>query len=72
MAYTITHTLTDHPYYTFLIYAWMINPLGYKILMEILDVGQDTIVSSTSLPILREILLDNTKLILEIFKLHMR
>jgi hypothetical protein len=50
----------------------MINPLGYKILMEILVVGQDTIVSSTSLPLSREVLSDNTKLVLEVLKLHTR
>jgi hypothetical protein len=49
----------------------MINPLEYKILMELPVVGQDTIVSSTSLPLSREILLDNTKLVSEVLKLHM-
>jgi hypothetical protein len=50
----------------------MINPLGYKILMELPDVGHDTIVSSTSLPLSREVLSDNTKLVLEVLKLHTR
>jgi hypothetical protein len=48
----------------------MINPLGYKILMELPSVGQDTIVSSTSLPLSREVLSDNTKLVSEVLKLH--
>ena len=50
----------------------MINPLGYKILTELLVVGQDTIVSSTSLPLSREILSYNTKLVSEVLKLHTR
>jgi hypothetical protein len=50
----------------------MINPLGYKILMELPVVGQDTIVSSTSLPLSREVLSDNTKLVSEVLKLHTR
>jgi hypothetical protein len=50
----------------------MINPLGYKILMELPIVGQDTILSSTSLPLSREVLLDYTKLVSEVLKLHMR
>ena len=65
-------TLTDRPYRTFGIFPGMINPLGYKILMNLLVVGQDTIVSSTSLPLLREVLSENTKLVLEVLKLHMR
>jgi hypothetical protein len=50
----------------------MINPLGYKILTKLPIVGQDTIVSSTSLPLSREVLSDNTKLVSEVLKLHMR
>jgi hypothetical protein len=50
----------------------MISPLGYKILTEIPIVGQDTIVSSASLPLSREVLLDYTKLVSEVLKLHMR
>jgi hypothetical protein len=50
----------------------MINPLGYKILMELPVVGQDTIVSSALLPLSREVLSDNTKLVSEVLKLHMR
>jgi hypothetical protein len=50
----------------------MINPLGYKILTELPVVGQDIIVSSTSLPLLREVLSDNTKLVSEVLKLHTR
>jgi hypothetical protein len=50
----------------------MINPLGYKILTELLVVGQDTIVSSTSLPLSREVLLDYTKLVSKVFKLYTR
>jgi hypothetical protein len=48
----------------------MINPLGYKILTEVPTVGQDTIVSSASLPFSREVLSDYTKLVSELFKLH--
>jgi hypothetical protein len=48
------------------------NPLGYKILTELLVVGQDTIVSSASLPLLREVLSDYTKLVSEVLKLHTR
>jgi hypothetical protein len=50
----------------------MINPLRYKILTELSAVGQDTIVSSTSLPLSREVLLDNTKLVSEELKFHTR
>jgi hypothetical protein len=50
----------------------MVNPLGYKILTELLVVGQDTIVSSASLPLSREVLSDNTKLVSEVLKLHTR
>jgi hypothetical protein len=50
----------------------MINPLGYKILTEIPIVGHDTIVSSTSLPLSREVLLDYTKLVSKVFKLYTR
>jgi hypothetical protein len=50
----------------------MINPLGYKILTELPVVVQDTIVSSTSLPLSMEVLLDNTNLVSEVLKLHMR
>jgi hypothetical protein len=50
----------------------MINPLRYKILMELLVVGQDTIVSPTSLPLSGEVLLKNTKLVSEVIKLHTR
>jgi hypothetical protein len=50
----------------------MISPPGYKILTELPVVGHDTIVSSTSFPLLREVLSDNTKLVSEVLKLHMR
>jgi hypothetical protein len=50
----------------------MINPLGYKILIELLVVDQDTIVSLASLPLSREVLSDYTKLVSEVLKLHMR
>jgi hypothetical protein len=50
----------------------MINPLGYKILTELPVVGQDTIVSSTSLPLSREVLSDYTKLVSKVFKLYTR
>jgi hypothetical protein len=60
------------PYRTFGICPGMINPLGYKILIELPAVGQDTIVSSGSLPLLREVLSDYTKLVSEVLKLHTR
>jgi hypothetical protein len=50
----------------------MISPLGYKILTELPVVGQDTIVSSTSLPLSREVLSDYTKLVSKVFKLYTR
>jgi hypothetical protein len=50
----------------------MINPLGYKILTELPIVGQDTIVSSTSLLLSREVLSDYTKLVSKVLKLHTR
>jgi hypothetical protein len=50
----------------------MINPLGYKIITELPAVGQDTIVSLASLPLSRKVLSDNTKLVSEVLKLHMR
>jgi hypothetical protein len=50
----------------------MINPLGYKILTELPIVCQDTIVSSTSLPLSREVLSDYTKLVSKAFKLYTR
>ena len=50
----------------------MVSPLGYKILTELPAVGQDTIVSSTSLPLSREVLSDYTKLVSKVFKFYMR
>jgi hypothetical protein len=50
----------------------MINPLGYKILTELPVVGQDTIVSSSSLPLSREVLWDYTKLVSKVLKLYTR
>jgi hypothetical protein len=50
----------------------MINPLEYKILTKIPVVGQDTIVSSTSLPLSRDVLLDYTKIVSKVLKLHTR
>jgi hypothetical protein len=38
------------------IYPQMISPLGYKFLTELPPIGQDTIVSSTLLPLSREVL----------------
>jgi hypothetical protein len=64
--------MIDHPYRNFEIFLGMINPIGYKIITELPVVGQDTIVSSTSLPLSREVLSDNTKLFLEVLKLHTR
>jgi hypothetical protein len=48
----------------------MINPLGYKILTKLPIVGQDTTVSSTSLPLSREVLSDYTKLVSKVLKLY--
>jgi hypothetical protein len=64
--------MTDRPYQTFGIFPGMINPLGYKILTELPVVGQDTIVSSTSLPLSREVLSYYTNPVLKVFKLYMR
>jgi hypothetical protein len=50
----------------------MINPLGYQILTELPVLGHDTIVSLETLPLSREVLLDNTKLVSEVLKLHTR
>jgi hypothetical protein len=50
----------------------MINPLGYKIITELPTIGQDTIVSSSSLPLSREVLSDYTKLVSKVFKLYTR
>jgi hypothetical protein len=50
----------------------MISPLGYKILIELLVVGQETIVSSTSLPLSREVFSDYTKLVSKVLKLYTR
>jgi hypothetical protein len=50
----------------------MINPLGYKILMELPAVGQDTIVSLTSFPLSREVLSNYTNLVSKVFKLYTR
>jgi hypothetical protein len=64
--------MTDFPYRTFEICQGMIIPLGYKILIELPVVGQDAIISSTSLPLSREVLSDYTKLVSKVFKLHVR
>jgi hypothetical protein len=50
----------------------MISPLGYKILTELPVVGHDTIVSSASLPLSKEVLSDYTKLVSKVLKLYMR
>jgi hypothetical protein len=50
----------------------MISPIGYKILTKLPVVGQDTIVSSTSLPLSREVLSDYTKIFSKVFKLYTR
>jgi hypothetical protein len=50
----------------------MISPLGYKILIELPVVGQDTIVSSASLPLSREVLSNYTKFVSKVLKLYMR
>jgi hypothetical protein len=49
----------------------MISLLGYKILTNLPVVGQDTIVSSTSLSFFREVLSDYTKVVSKVFKLYM-
>jgi hypothetical protein len=46
--------------------------LRYKILTELLVVGQDTIVSSASSPLSREVLSDYTKLVSKVLKLYTR
>jgi hypothetical protein len=50
----------------------MISPLGYKILTELPAIGQDTIVSSTSLPLSGEVLSNYTELVSKVLKLYMR
>jgi hypothetical protein len=50
----------------------MISPLGYKILIELPVVVQDTIASSASLPLSREVLSYYTKLVSKVFKLYTR
>jgi hypothetical protein len=57
---------------TFGIYPGMISPPGYKILTKLPVIGQDTIVSSTLFPLLREVLSDYTKLLSKVLKLYMR
>jgi hypothetical protein len=57
---------------TFEICLGMISPLGCKILTELPVIDQDIIVSSTLLPISREVLSDYTKLVSKVFKLYMR
>jgi hypothetical protein len=67
------HRYSDRPSLSDLrICPRMINPLGYKILTELPVVGQDTIVSSTSLPLSREVLSNYTKLVSKVFKLYTR
>jgi hypothetical protein len=50
----------------------LISPLRYKIIIELPVIGQDTIVSSTSLPLSREVLSDYTKLVSKVLKLYTR
>jgi hypothetical protein len=50
----------------------MISPLGYKIPTELPPVGQDTIISSTSLPLSREVLSNFTMLVSKVIKLYTR
>jgi hypothetical protein len=50
----------------------MIIPLGYKILTELPAIVHDTIVSSTSLPLSREVLSNYTKLVSKVRKLYTR
>ena len=50
----------------------MINPLRYKILTKLPVVGKDTIVSSASLPLSREVLWENTKVVSKVLKLYTR
>jgi hypothetical protein len=72
MAYTCIGTLIERPYRTFGICPRMINPLRYKILTDLPIVGQDTIVSLTSLPLSREVLSNYNKLASKVFKPYMR
>jgi hypothetical protein len=57
---------------TFGICPGMISPLGYKILTELPTIGQDTIVSSTLLPLSKEVLSDYTKFVSKVLKLYTR
>jgi hypothetical protein len=57
---------------TFGICPGMVSPLGYIILTELPIIGQDTIVSSTLLPLSREVLSDYTKLVSKVLKLFTR
>jgi hypothetical protein len=67
------HNYSDSPsLLTFGICPGMISPLGYKILTELPAIGQDTIVSSTLLPLSREVLSDYTKLVSKVLKLYIR
>jgi hypothetical protein len=67
------HKYSDSPsLQTFEICPGMISPLGYKILTELPAIGQDTIVSSTLLPLSREVLSDYTKLVSKVLKLYTR
>ena len=67
------HKYSDSPSLrNFGICLGMISPLGYKILTELPTTGQDNIVSSTLLPLSREVLSDYTKLVSKVLKLYMR
>jgi hypothetical protein len=67
------HKYSDNPSLrTFGICPGMISPLGYKNLTELPAIGQDTIVSSALLPLLRKVLSDCTKLVLKVLKLYTR
>jgi hypothetical protein len=67
------HKYSDSPSLrTFGICPGLISPLGYKIVIALSAIGQDTIVSSTLLPLSREVLSDYTKLVSKVLKLYMR
>jgi hypothetical protein len=66
-------TLTVRPYRTFEVYLGIIRfPRIYKNPRRATTTVQDTIVSSTLLPLSRKVLSDYTKLVSKVFKLYMR
>jgi hypothetical protein len=55
---------------TFEICPGMISPLGYKILTELPAIVQDIIISSTLLPLSRDVLSEYTKIVSKVLKLY--